>query len=139
MDVLALPFLRPFAPWATLILRIALGLVMANHGWSKFGNMEGTTGFFTSLGIPAAGVMAWVVTLVELVGGICVVLGLATRFWTLLMAFVALVAIVMAKMKDGLWVANYELELMVLAASLLMATRGPGAPSLDEMLGIERG
>ena len=136
MDVLSLPFLRPFASWAPLLLRIGVGLVMANHGWSKFQNIAGTTGFFESLGIPAPGVMAWVVTIIELVGGICIVLGLATRLWAFLFVFVAIGAIVLVKMKDGF--SSFELEFALLMGALALAVGGPGAASLDRTLGVDR-
>jgi len=137
MNALSLPFLRPFAPWAPLVLRIGLGIIMASHGWQKFSNIAGTTEFFGGLGVPAPGLMAWVVTIVELVGGLCIAFGLATRLWALLFVIVMLVAIALARFETGA-VSEYELELSLLVGALSLALGGPGGPSLDRSLGIDR-
>lgn len=54
------------------ILRIVTGLVFAAHGYQKWFTMgiDGTTGFFTGLGIPLPGVAAILVATLELVGGL---------------------------------------------------------------------
>lgn len=136
MELLSLPFLRPFARWAPLVLRIGVGFVMASHGWEKLQGPDGTAGFFGSLGIPLPGAMAWVVIIVELIGGICLILGLATRFWALLIVIVLFVAIVLAKFKTGAY-KEFELELSLLVGALALALSGPGGPSLDRTLGID--
>jgi putative oxidoreductase len=142
---LGLPFVQPLAAYAPTVLRIAVGLVAAAHGWSKFNNgVDGVAGFFGSLGIPAPQLMAMVVITVELLGGLMIVLGLLTRVWALLFATVVLVAILTAKSSvpllsmagaDG----HAELEFTLLAGSLAIALLGPGRLALDRMLGIEPG
>lgn len=61
-----------------LFSRIMIGLIFVLHGWSKFEDgISGTVGFFESIGIP--GFLASVVAIIELVGGVAMILGLGTR------------------------------------------------------------
>ncbi len=68
-----------------VILRAILGLTFFIHGFSKFqGGIANTAGFFDSIGVP--GFMAYVVAVIELVGGIILILGLGTRVVSMLLA-----------------------------------------------------
>lgn len=68
-------------------LRAVIGITFFIHGLSKFqGGISNTVGFFESLGIP--GFLAYVVAVVELLGGIALILGLGTRIVTLLFALI---------------------------------------------------
>ena len=73
-------FLKP-APdkvdLAMAIIRVVVGLAFFMHGWQKVFTigMSGVGGFFGSLGIPAAGFFAIVVSLLELLGGLALILG----------------------------------------------------------------
>ena len=62
-----------------LIGRIALGIVLIAHGWQKFFTfvISGATASFEQMGIPLAGAAAVFAALVELVGGILLIVGLA--------------------------------------------------------------
>jgi putative oxidoreductase len=67
------------APYAALALRVAMGsLFIAHAGLKVFVfTPAGTAGFFDSLGLP--GFLAYLVIAVELLGGIALILGVATR------------------------------------------------------------
>ena len=71
-----------------LILRAAVGIVFAMHGWQKLAVMGvgGVGGFFGSLGVPAPELIAIVVTAVELIGGIALIVGVGTRIAGALLA-----------------------------------------------------
>jgi putative oxidoreductase len=70
--------------WSLLVSRLALGVVILPHGMQKalgaFGGygLEGTLGFFQSMGMPL--VLGVMVILAEFVGSIGVILGAGTRF-----------------------------------------------------------
>ncbi len=138
MDLLKLKFLRPLAPYAPLLLRLVVGIIMVNHGWQKFSDgAEGVAGFFGGLGIPMAAAMAWIVIIVELVGGICVILGILPRLWSLLFAITMLVAIAMAKLPNAQgFLDGYELELLLMVAALYFAATGGGSPAVGPMIGL---
>ncbi|MBZ5752743.1 DoxX family protein [Metabacillus rhizolycopersici] len=117
-----------------VILRVVLGLIFFIHGLSKFqGGINNTVGFFDSIGIP--GFMAYVVALIELIGGIALILGIGTRIVSVLFAVIMLGAIFTAKLPLGLLgngqMAGYELDLALLAMSIYLAFANKSAFSLD--------
>lgn len=116
------------------ILRIVLGFIFFIHGLSKFqGGISNTAGFFDSLGIP--GFMAYMVAMIELVGGIAVILGIGTKIVSVLFAIILLGAIFTAKLPAGLLgngqMAGYELDLILLAASIYFVLAKESALSLE--------
>jgi putative oxidoreductase len=142
MKVLSLSGLGKFRAYAPLFLRLGVGLIFFMHGFAKFQNIGGVTGFFGSLGIPMANVMVWVVVIVEMVGGICVVLGLLTRLFSLLQVIDMVTAIALATFpKGGLFSSKAgpgsELELLLLLGALTLAFLGAGRLSVDHALGLE--
>ena len=94
---------RVTARYGLAILRIVLGIAMLVHGWSKLsGGVDNVAGFFGGqLGIPAPQLMAWVVTIVELVGGILLVVGFLTQIVGILIALDMLGAILFAYLLRG--------------------------------------
>lgn len=106
-----------------LIIRIALGVVFVAHGWAKFANMEGTLGFFASIGLGA--IATYLISTIELVGGILMILGIFTRYVGILFAFIMAGAIATVKGRLGFF-GGYEYELVLLLVSLGMVFLGGG-------------
>ena len=63
------------------LIRVVVGITFFMHGFQKSFEMGlgGVEGFFGMLGIPAPALAALVVSVVELVGGLALVLGVFTR------------------------------------------------------------
>jgi putative oxidoreductase len=123
--------------YGLLVLRVVVGVTFFAHGWLKFNGMgmEGTTGFFTSLGIPMPAVTAWIVVLVEMLGGLALILGVFTLPVGLALAADMMGVLIFAKHGASLiGQKSYELELNLLAASLAIALAGPGIFSLAHLL-----
>ncbi|PYI40191.1 hypothetical protein CVS30_01350 [Arthrobacter psychrolactophilus] len=120
---------------ARTILRVVLGFLIASHGWQKFNEwtIAGTQGAFAQMGIPAADIAAPVIATLELVGGIALILGLATRPVAALLVLDMLGAIILVHASAGVFVetGGYELVLILGAAALALALTGPGKFSLD--------
>ncbi len=122
-----------------LVLRLIFVAWML-HGIQKLMDINGTTSFFGSLGVPMPGVMAWVVSLLETFGSLALLLGLGTRYVAPLMAFIMLVAILTAHLpsalKAGLPFGYLKMELPVsyFVISVALALGGPGRYSLDKLL-----
>lgn len=119
------------------ILRVVLGATFLIHGAAKFqGGIENTVGFFDSLGLP--GFTAYLVALIELVGGLAMVLGVGTRIISILFAIVLAVAIVKVKLAGGFLgngqMAGYELDLALLAISIYLAMTNKSLFALDNVL-----
>lgn len=137
MDLLKLKFLRALSPYVMLLLRIAFGLIVMNHGWAKYsGGAAGVSGFFGGLGIPVPTAAAWLVIVVELIGGLCIVLGVLPRLWSLLFAIVMVVAIVLAKIPGGEGFGSFELEFLLLFVAIYVAVKGGGSPAVGPMIGL---
>jgi putative oxidoreductase len=77
-DFLQSPFL--------LLVRLYWGWQFLQTGWGKLHNLGHVKEFFTSLGIPAPGVMAPAIATLEFVGGILLIVGLGSRLIGLLLA-----------------------------------------------------
>lgn len=101
-----------------LIARILLGVTFFLHGLAKFqGGISGTAEFFGSIGLPGA--LAYIVAIIELVGGILMILGLFTKVISLLFIVVMLGAIGTVKLEAG-FLDGFELELTLIALSIAM-------------------
>jgi putative oxidoreductase len=124
---------------ATLLLRIGVGVIFIIAGWSKLSGIEGVQGFFENIGIPLPGFMAWVVALVEFVGGIMILVGYKVEIPGILLAFIMLVAILIVKMGGDDGFSGMRLEIMLLLTSLALSMMGTGKYSLDDMLGSSGG
>lgn len=121
-----------------LLVRIAVGVIFISHGFGKLMNIEGTTGFFMSLGIPMAGVFAWVVALVELLGGIALVTGLFVKVSGLLLATTMVVAIATAKWPSGGF-GKSEYEIVLLFCNLAFLFAGAGKYALGGKKDVGQG
>lgn len=75
-----------------LLVRLYWGWQFAQTGWGKLQHLSHVTGFFRSLGIPAPGIMAPFVSGVEFIGGILLILGLATHITGLVLTIDMFVA-----------------------------------------------
>ena len=105
------------------ILRLALAAVFITHGWMKVADLAGTVGFFGTLGLPA--LLAYLVSAVELLGGIAMLLGVFPQAGGFLLALVMVGAIWTVKWSKG-FVGGYELDLTLLASALAIALSGTG-------------
>ncbi len=135
--------LKASAPYGLAILRIILGVAMLVHGWSKLsGGVDGVAGFFGGLGIPAPGLMAWVVTIVELVGGAFLIVGFLTPIVGILLTINMIGAIIFTKLGGPfieMGAITWEKEAVFGAAALCLALAGPGAWSVDDVVLDTRG
>ncbi len=82
--------------------------------------------------------MAYVVALVELIGGFAVILGLGTRIISALFTIIMLVALFKVKLAAGFTgsaqAAGYELEIVLLAMSAALAFSGSQLLSVERLL-----
>lgn len=117
---------------ALLLLRIGVGVVFVLAGWGKLTGIEGAQGFFSDLGIPLAGIMAWVVAIVEFFGGLMVLLGARIRIPALLLAFVMVVALLTTKIGGEFGPARVDILLLLMNLSLFVL--GSGKYSADKLM-----
>jgi putative oxidoreductase len=122
---------------APLLIRLTLGPVFISTGWGKLHGLADVTSFFQTLGIPLPELNAAVVASTEFFGGLLILVGLGTRLVALPMAFTMVIALLTAKWSevDGVATLAGFVETSYLVMFLVLAIGGPGAISLDGVLG----
>lgn len=131
-----------FASLGLLVIRLVVGLTFAAHGTQKlfgwFGGygIEGTGGFFESIGIKPGKPMAALAGLGEVVSGLALALGLLVPVAAALITVTMIVAIATVHGKNGYWAtaSGYEYNLAIIAVAVGLALTGPGAYALDALL-----
>lgn len=119
---------------ALLLLRIGVGLIFVLAGWGKLTGIENVQAFFGNVGIPLAGIMAWVVALVEFVGGLMVLVGYKVKIPSLLLAFIMVVAILTVKLGGDGGFSGMRVDIMLLVTSIAIAIMGSGSYSIEGMI-----
>jgi putative oxidoreductase len=144
------PRLSPLAAWWAVPLRVIVGYGFLAHGLAKLS--RGPSGFSNTLhalGVPAPDVMAWVTILVELAGGVAVLIGAFVWVASIPLAVVLLVAMFAVHLPYGFssikLVAvtaagaqfgppGYEISLLYLASLAALVLGGSGPLSIDALL-----
>ena len=107
-----------------LVLRIGVGAIFIMTGCMKVANMTNTVSMFASMGFGTF--WAYLVSAVELVGGLAVLLGIYTRFFAVLLTIVMIVAIYVLH-ND---IMSLMTPLTMLFSTLALTLAGAGAYSL---------
>jgi putative oxidoreductase len=128
---------------ALLALHVGVGLLFAGHGAQKlfgaFGGhgLEGTAGFFDSIGMKPGRLNAIAAGAAEFFGGLLIALGLVTPFAAAALIAVMTVAVLTVHAKNGIWSTNqgYEYNLVLVLSLLVVAAGDAGRYSLDHWFG----
>ncbi|MCC3381194.1 DoxX family protein [Paenibacillus farraposensis] len=116
------------------MMRVTLGILFLAHGIAKFQmGLGNVAGWFSSIGVP--GFFGYVVAVIELVGGIALILGLFTRYVSGIFVIMLIGAIFTAKLSGGLMGngqgAGYELDIAFILVALHLAFAPTTRLSLD--------
>ena len=128
-------------PAFLLLARLYWGWQFVTTGWGKVTNLQKVTSFFTDLGIPAPALNAAFISGLELVGGMLLIVGLASRPIALLMTGNMLVAYITADREALLSIFSDPGKFYgatpytFLFAALMVLIFGPGRYSVDALLG----
>jgi putative oxidoreductase len=140
--------------WAAIPLRLIVGYGFMAHGYAKLMKGSGQfAGVLHALGVPAPQLMAWATIVVELVGGLAVLIGALVPFVSVPMAGVLLVAMGKVHLAYGfssiklLSVTEagpqfgrpgYEVNLLYLACLATLVVGGSGPWAIDGLIGSRR-
>lgn len=125
---------------APLMTRVTVGWAFFLTGRGKLGNLDAFVAFLTDLGVPFPALNAPVVAGLELVGGVCLILGLLTRLMSLGLLGTMVVALAQEKGFVESWSPTGELgpldfsPFVFILLLVWLALNGPGPVSLDKPL-----
>ncbi|MGH7175556.1 MAG: DoxX family protein [Minisyncoccia bacterium] len=115
-----------------LLLRVATGLIFLMHGWSKVNNLAMTVGMFGHMGFPMW--VGYFIAWLEVIGGLALILGVATRFFGVVFGIEMLVATFIIGFGRGL-----GLEFYLAMVSFAIALTGSGRFSVYPIECLECG
>ena len=140
---------RRWLPLAPLPLRLMMGIGFLYHGAPKIFTSAGHqefAGMIQSLGVPLPEFAAWMVGLVETIGGLCFLLGAFVTLFAVLNIVDMLVALFLVHLPNGFnfihivgttpdgpvfGMPGFEVNLLYIAALTALLLGGAGAWSLD--------
>ncbi len=134
--------------WSALIVRLTLGLILFPHGAQKllgwFGGygFTGTMDAFTQ-GMHLPWIIAFLVILIESIGSLALIAGVATRFFSLAMLGNFIGIILTAHLHNGFFMnwymqpgkpEGFEYHLLILGLAIAAIIAGGGKWSVDSLL-----
>lgn len=137
----------PSPRWAPIPLRLIVGYGFMEHGFAKLGRgSDSFAAILHAIGVPAPHFMAWATILVEIFGGLAVLLGAFVVLVSLPMAAILLVAMFTVHLPYGFssitlkavtaagaqfGQPGYETDLLYLASLASLVISGSGPLSID--------
>ena len=105
--------------------------------FGKLTDIAGTAGWFGSIGLPAPTVVAVLVGLLELVGGLAILVGFKTRIAAVALAVFTIAATLIAhtNLADQIQLLMFMKNLAVTGGLLVLASFGAGSLSIDARRG----
>ena len=138
------------ASWYAIPLRLIVGFGFIQHGYAKLARgPEHFIGLLHAMGLPASFLLGWLTIIVELLGGLMILVGALIPLATLPVMFVLFVAIITVHLPNGFssiklqsfdaagahfGQPGYETDLLYLASLLALCFGGPGPLSVDGRL-----
>src|SRR5499427_9408273 len=144
----------PIARWAPIPLRLIVGYGFIEHGFAKVARgLDAFPSILQALGVPAPHLMGWLTILVEIIGGLAVLLGAFVPLASIPMAAVLLVALFTVHLPYGFssiklqavtaagaqfGPPGYETNLLYLAILAALVLGGSGPLAIDGILAKRR-
>jgi putative oxidoreductase len=144
----------PVARWAPFSLRLIVGYGFMAHGLAKLARgPDAFPAILHALGVPAPHLMGWLTILVEIVGGLAVLLGAWVPLASIPMAAVLLVAIFTVHLPYGFssiklqavtaagaqfGPPGFETDLLYLACLVALVLGGSGPLSIERLMAKRR-
>jgi putative oxidoreductase len=139
------------ARWAPISLRLIVGYGFMAHGYAKLSRgPDAFAAILQAMGVPEPHLMAWFTILIELLGGLAVILGAFVTIVSVPMAVVLLTAIFKVHLPYGFssikliavttegakfGPVGYELNLLYLACLAALVIGGAGPLAVDGLIG----
>jgi len=140
----------PFPRWAPIPLRLIVGYGFMEHGFAKLARgPDSFSAILHAIGVPAPHLMAWATILVEIFGGLAILLGAFVVLASIPMAAILLVAMFTVHLPYGFssiklqavtaagahfGPPGYETDLLYLASLAALVIGGSGPLSSDGLI-----
>src|SRR5712672_1152061 len=144
----------PIARWAPVPLRLIVGYGFMEHGFAKLARgLDAFPIILQALGVPAPHLMGWLTILVEILGGLAVILGALVPLASIPMAAVLLVAMITVRLPYGFisiklqavtaagpqfGPPGFETDLLYLACLAALVLGGSGPFAIEGLLAKRR-
>ena len=129
---------------ALLVFRCGIGAVMLAHGINHIvggGKIEGTAGWFGSMGMKQPLVQAWMASITEVGAGLLLVFGFLTPLAAAGVVGVMAVAWIINHRGNGFFIfrpgEGWEYVMTLLLCGLMLGAIGPGEWSLDNAFDLD--
>jgi putative oxidoreductase len=134
-------FYETMMPIGGAAVRVIIGIMFLMHVSVKYkiGAAAVAANFMAKNGLEPALACAYIVMALETVGGVCLIIGLFTRFFASALAIEMLVALFAVHFAKGYaaGAGGYEYVLLIGAVCFVIAMRGGGPYSADHYIGKE--
>lgn len=122
------------------IVRVVTGVVFFMHGWQKLvdNGLDGTRAGFEAMDVPLPAVTSVIVTFVELFGGLALIVGALTPWFSVLLLIDMVAAFFIVHVENGFFVTEggFELVLLLGGVALGLIFTGAGRFSVDDAVGL---
>jgi len=123
------------------LVRVVIGYIMVMHGWPKVtgAGVAGVSAYMAKNGLEPGAAFAVAAMFIEVVGGVCIIFGLFTRFFAAASAIELGIAFLVVHMSKGFSAGKggYEYVLLLGIVMFAIAIRGGGPYSVDAKIGKE--
>ncbi|MGB5431759.1 MAG: DoxX family protein, partial [Acidimicrobiia bacterium] len=128
--------------WAMMVLRGVAGVVLLAHGIKHAKGRAKTATWFGSIGFRSPDLQWFASTATEVGVGVLLIIGFGTSFGAAGLVAVMVVAFWTVHRAAGFWVTarpdeGWEYVLVLGSVGLAIAIAGPGAFSIDSVLGVD--
>jgi putative oxidoreductase len=133
-------FYEKMFPIAAALVRVVVGIMFVMHVSGKFhSGADAVAGYFGKNGLQPGALFAYTAMALESIGGVCLIIGLFTRFFAAALAIEMLIALITVHLPKGYAAGGggYEDVLLIGIVCFTIAMRGGGPYSADRMIGKE--
>lgn len=117
--------------------RLLMSLIFIIAGFGKLTGFSGTVGYFASMGLPMPNLLVPLVILIELGGGLALLVGFKARWAAAVLALFSIGSALVAhtNFADPEQMNNFMKNLAMAGGFLMFVRYGAGAPSIDDKSG----
>jgi len=133
--------------WTGFIIRLTLGIVLLPHGAQSMLGLFGGYGFngtldFLTTQMELPWIVAFSVPIIEFIGSISLIIGFASRLWSIAIIFLFIGIIFTTQLENGFFMnwfgtqkgEGFEYSLLVLGIAIALVINGSGKHSIDNIL-----